>query len=150
MAALETKKKIINSKTTDGSRILHTLLVKHYNVLLHRQGSERSRDEVTYFLGLSMLTKSFLCNTQSLKLFPRNLREDFFFKIGILSPKVYTNNVPNIEVCNFILAPLRTLPIKQVIVVLYYLIGCVKFCTRLYVQGSEQLLAGHFKVLQKL
>ena len=63
--------------------------------------------------------KSFLCNTQSLELFPRNLREDFFLKIGILSPKVYTKNVPNIEVCNFILAPLRTLSIKQVIVVLY-------------------------------
>ena len=42
--------------------------------------------------------KSFLCNTQSLELFPRNLREDFFLKIGILSPKVYTKNVPNIEV----------------------------------------------------
>ena len=71
--------------------------------------------------------KSFLCNTQSLELFPRNLREDFFLKIGILSPKVYTKNVPNIEVCNFILALLRTLVIKQVIV------GCVKFCSRLYV-----------------
>ena len=63
---------------------------------------------------------SFLRNTtQSLELFPRNLREDFFLKIGILSPKVYAKNVPNIEVCNFILAPLRSLPIKQVIVVLY-------------------------------
>ena len=41
-------------------------------------------------------------------------------KIGILSPKVYTKNVPNIDICNFILAPLRTLSIKQVIVVLYY------------------------------
>ena len=63
--------------------------------------------------------KSFLCNTQSLELFPRNLRKDFFLKIGILSPKVYTKNVPNIDICNFILAPLRTLSIKQVIVVLY-------------------------------
>ena len=38
-------------------------------------------------------------STQSLKFFPRNLREDFFFflKIGILSPKVYSKNVPNIE-----------------------------------------------------
>ena len=62
---------------------------------------------------------SFLCNTQSLELFPRNLREDFFLKIGILIPKVYTKNVPNIDVCNFIPAPLRTLSIKQVIVVLY-------------------------------
>ena len=29
----------------------------------------------------------------------------FFLKIGILNPKVYINNLPNIEVCNFILAP---------------------------------------------
>ena len=89
-------------KNTDGSKILHTLLVKHYNDLL------------------CVLHKNdFLCNPQSLELFPRNLRKHFFLKIGILSPKVYTKNVPNIEVCNFILALLRTLSIKQVIVVLY-------------------------------
>ena len=29
-----------------------------------------------------------ICNTQSLELFPRNLREDFFLKIGILRAKV--------------------------------------------------------------
>ena len=29
---------------TDGNNILHTLLVKHYNDLLDRQGSEQSRD----------------------------------------------------------------------------------------------------------
>ena len=34
---------------TDGSRILHTLLVKHYNDLLDRQSSERGKNEVTYF-----------------------------------------------------------------------------------------------------
>ena len=34
---------------TDGSRILHTLLVKHYNDLLDVQSSERDKDEVTYF-----------------------------------------------------------------------------------------------------
>ena len=33
---------------TDGSRILHTLLVKHYNDLLYRLSSERDKDEVTY------------------------------------------------------------------------------------------------------
>ena len=100
---------------TDGSRILHTLLVKHYNGLLYRQSSEWGKDEVTYFyvgdvfvytLGLSMpifkkkspwrfLGKSsklwvlhkndFLCNTQSSELFPRNLCEDFFLKISILT-----------------------------------------------------------------
>ena len=35
--------------STDGSRILHTLLVKHYNDLLDRQSSERGKNEVTYF-----------------------------------------------------------------------------------------------------
>ena len=33
----------------DGNKILHTLLVKHYNELLDRQSSERGRDEVTCF-----------------------------------------------------------------------------------------------------
>ena len=52
-------------------------------------------------------------------IFPEISTKIFFLKIGILSPKVYAKNVPNIEVCNFILAPLRTLSIKLVIVVLY-------------------------------
>ena len=34
---------------TDGSNILHTLLVKYYNDLLDRQSSERGKNEVTYF-----------------------------------------------------------------------------------------------------
>ena len=34
---------------TDESKILHTLLVKHYNDLIDRQSSERGKDEVTYF-----------------------------------------------------------------------------------------------------
>ena len=35
---------------TDGSRILHTLLVKHYyNDLFERQSSEWGKDEVSYF-----------------------------------------------------------------------------------------------------
>ena len=34
---------------TDGSKILHTLLVKHYNDLLERQSSERGKDEVSNF-----------------------------------------------------------------------------------------------------
>ena len=33
----------------DGWKILHSLLVKHYNDLLDRQSSEWSRDEVIYF-----------------------------------------------------------------------------------------------------
>ena len=38
---------------------------------------------------------------QSLDLSPRNIRKDFFLKIGILCAKVYTKKVPNIEVCNY-------------------------------------------------
>ena len=36
-------------KHTDGSRILHTLLVKHFNDLLDGQKSQRTIDKVTYF-----------------------------------------------------------------------------------------------------
>ena len=62
--------------------------------------------------------KSFLCNTQSSELFPRNLGKDFFVKISMLSPKVSTKNVPNLEVCDFIPGSSSTSPIQQVIVVL--------------------------------
>ena len=34
---------------TDGSKILHTLLVKHYNDLLERQSSARGKNEVSSF-----------------------------------------------------------------------------------------------------
>ena len=61
----------------------------------------------------------FLCNTQSLELFPRRFRRDFFLKIGIHRAKVYTKKVPNIEVCDFIPGSSRTSPIQQVIEVLY-------------------------------
>ena len=53
----------------------------------------------------------FLCNTQSLELFPRRFRRDFFLKIGIHRAKVYTKKVPNIEVCDFIPGSSRTSPI---------------------------------------
>ena len=43
--------------------------------------------------------------------------EDLFLKIDILSTKVYSKNVPNLEVRDFIPAPPRTLSIKQVILV---------------------------------
>ena len=56
---------------------------------------------------------------KSLAIFFRNLRKDFFLKIGILSIKMYTKNVPNIEECNFIHTSLRVLSTKQAIVVLY-------------------------------
>ena len=57
---------------TDGCNMLNTPLVKHFNDLLERHTSEREKDEVSYF-------------------------NDFFLKIGILSPKVYTKKVSNIE-----------------------------------------------------
>ena len=56
---------------------------------------------------------------KSLGLFSRNLRGDFFLKIGILSVKVYTEKVPNIEEYNFIQVPLTLLTTGQVIEVLY-------------------------------
>ena len=90
---------------TDGSRILHTLLVKHYNDLLYRLSSERDKDEVTYFyvrdvfcIHLGTKYADFqvkkLCgdfwekvpnfSMKSLEVFTINLREDFFLKTGIL------------------------------------------------------------------
>ena len=84
----------------------HYILVKYYRDLLGRQNSERGMDEVTFFYVDD--------------LFSRNLREDFFLKIGILSAKVYTKKDHNIEGCKFIHAPLRILSTKQVVVVLYW------------------------------
>ena len=115
---------------TDGSRILHTLLVKHYNDLLDRQSSERSRDEVTQlYVGevFCIHLGSKYADFQE-KIFADISGRKFetlycsnVTTIGILRlrAKVYTKDVPNIELCNFIPAPLRTLSIKQVIVVLY-------------------------------
>ena len=57
--------------------------------------------------------------TKSLGIFSRNLRGDFVLKIGILSVKVYTKKVPNIEEYNFIQVPLTLLTTRQVIEVLY-------------------------------
>ena len=53
---------------------------------------------------------------KSLEFFPRNLREDFFLKIGIHSAKVYTKKAYNIGECNFILwgAPEPPLPSENV------------------------------------
>ena len=44
----------------------------------------------------------------------------FFLKIGILSVKVYTKKVANMEACDFTPAPTTTQSIKVVIVVAYY------------------------------
>ena len=64
----------------------------------------------------------FNCNVTTMKslgLFSRNLRGDFFLKIGILSVKGYIKKVPNIEEYNFIQVPLTLLTTRQVIEVLY-------------------------------
>ena len=66
-------------KNTDGSRILHTLLVKHYNDLLDRQSSEWGRDEVTYFdVGdvFGIYLGPMYANFQE-----KNLRGDFWVKL---------------------------------------------------------------------
>ena len=131
---------------THGYINLTTLLVKHYNDLLTRRRSGRARNKVTYFsvgdvfcihLGTTYANfqekifpetsgkkfQNFHCSNvttmEILELFPRRFREDFFLKIGIRGPKVYTKNVPNREVCDFIPGPSRPSSSKQVIVVLY-------------------------------
>ena len=118
---------------TDVNQSLTTLVVKHYNDLLGSETSERGRDEVTFFyvgdlfcihLGTMYANfhekifaeiswkkfQIFRCSNvttmKSLELFFRKLCKDFLLKIGILSAKVYTKKVPNIEVCNFIPAQL--------------------------------------------
>ena len=45
--------------------------------------------------------------------------QDFSLKIATLNCKVFTKNILNIEVCDFIFGPSRASPIQQVIVVLY-------------------------------
>ena len=112
------KMKLMHSRSTfniytHGYINLTTLLVKHYNDLLTRRRSGRARNEVTYFSVGDVTTMEIL------ELFPRRFREDFFLKIGIRGPKVYTKNVPNREVCDFIPGPSRPSSSKQVIVVLY-------------------------------
>ena len=74
---------------------------------------------------------------KSLGLFSRNLHGDFFLKIGLLSVKVYTKKVPNIEECNFIHVPFRLLTTKQVIGVLY--LQGVQLYGTVYKNPSPQL-----------
>ena len=56
---------------------------------------------------------------KSLGILSRNIRREFFLKIVILSAKVYTKKVPNIEERNFIHASLHIVSTKHVIEVLY-------------------------------
>ena len=70
---------------------------------------------------LKHLEKTFHCSkitTMKINFFP-NISGKIFLEIGIQRAKVYTKNVPDIEVCEFIHGPSRTSPIKQVIAVLY-------------------------------
>ena len=87
--------------------MLHTLLVKRFNDLLDGQKSQQSIDKVTYFY-----VGDLFCIHLGTKY--ANFQEKIFADIS-----VYTKKVPNIEVCNFINAPLRLLSIKQVIEALY-------------------------------
>ena len=52
---------------------------------------------------------------KSVGIFFQKSPQRFFLKIGILSVKVYTKKVPNIEEYNFIYASLSILSTKQVI-----------------------------------
>ena len=117
---------------TEPSNILHTLLEKHYNELLDRQGSERvfyNCDVFWIHLGTMYADfqekifagifgkkfQTFHCSNVTtmkiLELFLRRFRRDFFLKIGIHRAKVYTKKVPNIQVCDFIPGLPRTSPI---------------------------------------
>ena len=72
------------SSSTDGSNILHTLLVTHYNDLLERQSSERGQDEVSYFY-----VGDFFVYTLGLKYVnfqEKNLRGDLWEKVPKFAP----------------------------------------------------------------
>ena len=77
---------------------------------------------------LTFLCSNIIITMKNLELFPRNLREDFFLKIGIHNAKVY-KNVPNIEVCDF--CPAQN-SVYQVSHCSALLIGWLDFCSRLY------------------
>ena len=83
---------------------------------------------------------------KSLAIFSRNLRGDFFFKIGILSVKVYTKKVPNKEECNIIHVQLWLLTTNQVIEVRTLLIGCFNFLGRLYIGKVKNLPEISYKI----
>ena len=71
-------------------------------------------------------------NTQSLELFPRNLHEDFFLKIGILSPQGVYKKRPQHRSMKLHPCP------AQKSVFQASLIGCVKLCSRLYVNDIDE------------
>ena len=65
----------------------------------------------------------------SFKLFPGNLGEDFFLKIGILSPKVYKR--PQHKSMKLHPCPAQTFAFLASHCIALQ-IGCVKYCSRLY------------------
>ena len=73
----------------------HGLIWNHPKIIIHSPTWSFLNEKASfmYLLHLGLYTnhvdnkrgrKKFLCNTQTLDLFPRNLCEDFFLKIGIL------------------------------------------------------------------
>ena len=134
--------KCISKVCTDVQISLRIEVVSHYNGYLDRLSCRRGRGEVTYFfvgtffvyiLTLSMpifkkkssrrflgeSSKHFIVVTllqwKVWNFLPEISTKIFSWKLAYIVPK----RPPNIEVCNFIPAPLRALSIKQVIVVLY-------------------------------
>ena len=132
-----------NDKYTHGCISLTTLSVKHYNDLLDRRSSGRSRDEFKYFsvgdifclhLGTTYANfqekifpetsgkkfQTFPCYyNEKFGSFSQNFREHLFLENWHTQSQddVY-KKVPYRGVCDFIPAPSRTSSIKQVIVVL--------------------------------
>ena len=66
--------------------------------------------------------KSNVTTVKSLGILSRNLRRDFFLKIGILSAKVYTKKVPNFEIVWPTPGTLRSLTVKGVYLVSHSLV----------------------------
>ena len=106
------------------TKILHTLLVKHYNDLLDKQSYEQSRDEVTYFYVGDVfcihfgtmyadfqekifaeisgkMFQTFHCSNvttmKSLGVFPRYIREYFFWKWAYMVPRCIQKTSPTLK-----------------------------------------------------
>ena len=86
-------------------------------IFLYTDRVSRIEPLACYTRGSIRLTRSvhlgtkYVTTIQSLELSPRNICEDIFLKTGILRAKVHAKNVPNVELCKFVPASLRTLSI---------------------------------------
>ena len=110
------------SVDTRGSISLSTLLVKHYNYLLDRQNSGRSRNELTCF---SVGNVFIHLGTYVRKFSRNNLPRIFSLKNRHTKSQGIYKKVPNREACKFIPAPSRILSIKRIIVVVELMQPCV-------------------------